>query len=312
MGISNGHFNPAEAKTYTNEVAVDSDSIIATKFTPKSTDTEENQPRHTTVPVMQENCLESERDRREQKRSHGQTENNPNPVHPHDTYRPAILLEQFTELFDNEWTRAFQYLTKDDLHQEQTVRTLLNILQEIYTKCQEYIQKQLEDTNDKTSDYLGHFEEETMIKAHIVMAEIETVLTEMENNYKRIAQIKYRKLMDLKTIQALRRQLHVQPESSIHGILENYIQKCIRICWLMCIKCPQMHLDFGVTPTYEDKSDDVNDSPLFFNTAKFVSYTRAGMYLEYVVWPAVYLYKDGPLMKKGVAQGVNIKPELLV
>ncbi|KAK3581620.1 hypothetical protein CHS0354_024446 [Potamilus streckersoni] len=77
----------------------------------------------------------------------------------------------------------------------------------------------------------------------------------------------------------------------------------------MCIKDPQMYLDFDSRQRNGQPGDDANDFPLHFDTTKFVSYTRAGMYVEYVVWPAVYLYKNGPIVKRGVAQGLNREPE---
>ncbi|KAL3879693.1 hypothetical protein ACJMK2_031980 [Sinanodonta woodiana] len=52
-----------------------------------------------------------------------------------------------------------------------------------------------------------------------------------------------------------------------------------------------------------------NDCRLHFDSTQFASYTRTGMYLKYVVWPAVYLYESGPIMKRGVAQGFNGEPE---
>lgn len=40
-----------------------------------------------------------------------------------------------------------------------------------------------------------------------------------------------------------------------------------------------------------------------FNRDIFKDYTRRGSYLEYVVWPAMFLHDNGPLLNKGVAQG---------
>ncbi|KAK3580468.1 hypothetical protein CHS0354_035512 [Potamilus streckersoni] len=301
MGISNGRFNPVEPKINSNQVALDYNSIICTKFTPKSTDDEDNQLSNDSAPVKQENCLTSETESVQEIRSLRQTDSNPNTANPRDTNRPATLLEQFSEIYDNEWSRAFEYLIKDDSNREEIIRRLLNILQEIYAKCQEYTKKQIEDLTDNISAYLRLYQE---AKDQVVLKETEKGLLEHRSR-------NYDINLDHVT-KDVRRHLQVQPDGRGHDSLENYIQKCIRICWLMCIKCPQIHLDFGVTPADEGQLDDVNDFPLYFNTTKFVSYMRAGMYVEYIVWPAVYLHKDGPILKKGVAQGVNIKPELMV
>ncbi|XP_053399108.1 uncharacterized protein DDB_G0290685-like [Mercenaria mercenaria] len=40
-----------------------------------------------------------------------------------------------------------------------------------------------------------------------------------------------------------------------------------------------------------------------FDKELFKEYTRRGKYLDFIVWPAMCLHKDGPLLSKGVAQG---------
>ncbi|XP_053390704.1 uncharacterized protein LOC128553545 [Mercenaria mercenaria] len=72
----------------------------------------------------------------------------------------------------------------------------------------------------------------------------------------------------------------------------SYIQKCMNICWSMCRHEPPVHIEFM------DVGDDIP-----FDTNKFKPYTQSGKRLDYVVWPAVYLHKDGPMLAKGVAQG---------
>ncbi|KAK3580466.1 hypothetical protein CHS0354_035509, partial [Potamilus streckersoni] len=58
------------------------------------------------------------------------TENNPNIADLSDDNRPDKLAEQISELYDNEWTDAFEYLTQiEGMQDEETVRKLLNILQ---------------------------------------------------------------------------------------------------------------------------------------------------------------------------------------
>ena len=40
-----------------------------------------------------------------------------------------------------------------------------------------------------------------------------------------------------------------------------------------------------------------------FDKNIFKEYQRSGPYVDYVVWPALYLHDDGPLVGKGVAEG---------
>lgn len=42
-----------------------------------------------------------------------------------------------------------------------------------------------------------------------------------------------------------------------------------------------------------------------FNTDVYRAYTKSGNHIEYVVWPTMYLYENGPILMKGVAQGIK-------
>ena len=71
----------------------------------------------------------------------------------------------------------------------------------------------------------------------------------------------------------------------------DYIDKSIEVCWLMAVQDPPMHLYNVKTPQ--------------FDSSKFREYQRRGYYTDYVVWPALALHKNGPLLSKGVAQGYD-------
>ncbi|XP_053398943.1 centromere-associated protein E-like isoform X2 [Mercenaria mercenaria] len=76
------------------------------------------------------------------------------------------------------------------------------------------------------------------------------------------------------------------------GTVVSYIKKCMDICWSMCRHEPPVYVEFI------DVGDDIP-----FDTNKYKPYTKSGKLLDYIVWPAVYLHKDGPMLAKGVAQG---------
>jgi hypothetical protein len=44
-----------------------------------------------------------------------------------------------------------------------------------------------------------------------------------------------------------------------------------------------------------------------FDTNKYKPYTRSGKYIDHIVWPAIHLHEGGPLLCKGVAQGIGQK-----
>lgn len=63
----------------------------------------------------------------------------------------------------------------------------------------------------------------------------------------------------------------------------------------MCQHEPPVHIEF---------TDDIKDG-MDFNSSLYKAYTRKGKYYDFVVWPALYLCKNGSILSKGVAQGKN-------
>lgn len=74
--------------------------------------------------------------------------------------------------------------------------------------------------------------------------------------------------------------------------MQKYLDRCTEYCWIMAIQDPPMMLDFSPAQNEE------------FDKEIFRCYTRNGENVEFVVWPAVFLYKDGPLVTKGVLQPI--------
>lgn len=72
-----------------------------------------------------------------------------------------------------------------------------------------------------------------------------------------------------------------------------YAERCVFVCWLMVVQDPEMYID------EQQREGDP------FDKDKYKEYTQSGKTIAFNVWPALYLYKDGPLLIKGVAQPVN-------
>ncbi|KAJ8297679.1 hypothetical protein KUTeg_024210 [Tegillarca granosa] len=74
---------------------------------------------------------------------------------------------------------------------------------------------------------------------------------------------------------------------------KQFARRCAHLCWLMRIRDPKIHMVYDL----ESKKDD-------FNNEMFRYYTRTGKHMDYLVWPALFLYENGPLLSKGVAQAL--------
>ncbi|KAL3879701.1 hypothetical protein ACJMK2_031988 [Sinanodonta woodiana] len=82
-------------------------------------------------------------------------------------------------------------------------------------------------------------------------------------------------------------------DHDVYKICQDYIAECTEVCWLMCVKSPPMYISADKTDTLQHHL--------------YTWYTTSGKYVAYVVWPTLFQYKDGPIMKRGVAQGTNNK-----
>ncbi|VDI77489.1 Hypothetical predicted protein [Mytilus galloprovincialis] len=71
---------------------------------------------------------------------------------------------------------------------------------------------------------------------------------------------------------------------------KHFMMKCSELCWHVLSSNPPMAIDYE---NFEEQAMD----PIKFN-----KYNRSGTTVEYVVWPALLLHKDGPVLAKGTVQ----------
>ena len=64
--------------------------------------------------------------------------------------------------------------------------------------------------------------------------------------------------------------------------------------------------------TQDDKIDEdrkvtegIKAKKIEFDTSLFKEYTKKGKYVDFIVWPIMYLHRNGPILSRGVAQGYN-------
>ncbi|KAK3602855.1 hypothetical protein CHS0354_026415 [Potamilus streckersoni] len=82
----------------------------------------------------------------------------------------------------------------------------------------------------------------------------------------------------------------------LHAIA--YAEKSMEVCWWMCILEPPIAMEW-----VPDRLQGQPFQP--FNRDLYSPFTKTGSHLEYTVWPVLLLYKHGPVLSKGVAQGIN-------
>ncbi|XP_045206665.1 uncharacterized protein LOC123558886 [Mercenaria mercenaria] len=212
------------------------------------------------------------------------TDDNPNIADLSDMNRPTKLSEQYSELYDNEWTDAFDALTKTEKgnkHEEESCKLLLDVLTTIYSECYERSKKSLQELTKALSSFNG-----MEVPSKVVL---KAVKDDRKKNYSY-------------TITKLREEVKPSLQSIITEkdtcFIANYIDKCITLCWLMAIQDP---------PVYIDVETHRHDAGL--DTDRYKHYTQSGTAIDYIVWPVLYLHERGNILCKGIAQGKKSDPD---
>ncbi|KAL3878451.1 hypothetical protein ACJMK2_030801 [Sinanodonta woodiana] len=217
-------------------------------------------------------------------------DNNPNIADLSDPNRPTKLSEQFSELYDNEWTDAFDELEKllgdkEDKYKKEMeiISYLRDFMVEIHSVC-----------NDLSFSKLKTIEE-AFVKPS-VPSEDTKIPTEILKTIKDGIKTMAPKLLEKTRELVLDRLKEKYKDDPVEGCLQHhnvkrYIDKCTDVCWYMSVQDPQLVIDGSKSP--DDKFDSI----------KHREYTKKGPYEDFVVWPALYLHKGGPMLSKGVAQG---------
>ncbi|XP_063413183.1 uncharacterized protein LOC134695727 [Mytilus trossulus] len=195
-------------------------------------------------------------------------ENNPQITNLNDPNRPQKLSEMLSDIYDNEWLDAFTGLQSQNENQDEqsTVDILFNLLKVIY-----------EETLDQVGKFSSHIQEWFVGNQQCPHSRILEFAVSISSSVIRHLQTEIEKVLLAKL------------KDSIISICTIYIQRCVEMCFYMRIKSPEMYLQFDCDMKYIDKTS-------------FKPYTKDGDTLDYVVWPALFLFKEGPLMNRGVVQ----------
>ncbi|KAL3878476.1 hypothetical protein ACJMK2_030821, partial [Sinanodonta woodiana] len=217
--------------------------------------------------------------------SHKLRDNNPNIADLSDPNRPTKLSEQFSELYDNEWTDAFDELETQlgDKEEKDIISYLRDFVLEIHSVCSDLSFSKLKTI------------EEAYVKPSVPSEDTKIpteILKSIKDGIKSMAPNLLEKTREVVLSRLEEKYLHDPVAGCLqHTNVKRYIDKCTEVCWYMSVQDPQLVMDGSKSP--DDK----------FDSNKHREYTKKGPYEDFVVWPALYLYKGGQMLSKGVAQG---------
>ncbi|XP_052794310.1 myosin-1B-like [Mya arenaria] len=210
----------------------------------------------------------------EQKR----TDNNPNIAELSDINRPTKLSERYSELYDNQWPQAFDVICKQ-LHDEQsTIETLIGILMNAAKYCREEAMTQLEAIQG-------------ILLPRKTGSTFPSLLHKNLNDFRKVLGEQTGAAIYEKYI----RDIAKQRQQSLQLDVKPYVKECVELCWLMSIQDPPVVV-----------AQEVQHGENF-DTDFYKAYTKSGPLVDFVVWPALCLHENGPLLCKGIAQGYGGK-----
>ncbi|VDH93783.1 Hypothetical predicted protein [Mytilus galloprovincialis] len=234
-----------------------------------------------------------------------------------DSNRPTKLSEKWSSLYTDEWSEAFDELSKTKKTNDnfKIEKELCDIVKKCYSTCVNIEKKQMVDIKKHTWDIaccLHHRPDQLVEAAQTSMFNkmVKEEKIDKKGDLARLLVIqkcmeelvdivherrKYdKKLLEYVKQETMRQFEHYRkPGSKIHVI--NFVERCTDLCWSMVINAPSMVLVY----------DQPEGAPIDKNM--FTVYTKQGQLIDFIVWPALILHTDGPILAKGAAQGKDFE-----
>lgn len=215
------------------------------------------------------------------------TDDNPMIANLSDPNRPTKLAEKYSELYDNEWTNAYETLRNQFYMEEKdAITSLLAVIKKSFTFCQSLASRQSDE----------------IFKVLLLLHVDGIAEPGFKEGMQKISKETKKQVKDIRRAVApdtLATVLGLYLSSDTEKTLtedqmqacEPYIGQCVQLCWLMCVQDPPVYISWNL------------ESGAKFSSDLYRHYTKTGYTVDYLVWPALRLHRDGPLLCKGVAQG---------
>ncbi|KAL3879275.1 hypothetical protein ACJMK2_031577 [Sinanodonta woodiana] len=213
------------------------------------------------------------------------TYDNPSIADLKDQNRRTKLAEKYSELYDNQWTVAFETIAKEDpdMSYDTIALYLYAVLVDGYRFCEDLRRKQILALEDILFDPTGGIKTSQRGQKEEISTIFAKHLSDVAKLSSNVSSVHVAKafVMDKNTKDKYRKMTK---------LIQTYILECVQLCWLMHIQTPPLCLDLK---TIKGQVVDKNS---------YMEYTKKGKKIAFVVWPALFLHEDGPVLRKGVAQ----------
>ncbi|OWF36478.1 uncharacterized protein LOC110441640 [Mizuhopecten yessoensis] len=214
-------------------------------------------------------------------------------VDPGDPNRAQQVGEQYEDLYDTEWTGAFKFLDNTmNLREDKVLDTLLRILRAAYSFCDDIARAQMMNMEGELYCPLSTWTEDARV-------DFIGRKTTFPQKSARIAHT-YRKSTSAECVPAIQNAFIAQilPEFMDPTLYNNrhvlsYVKRCVEITWYMVIQETPMVLISKVNRKSQ------------FDRNLFRYYSNQGDKFDFVVWPALLMYTEGPIIIKGFAYALD-------
>lgn len=209
-----------------------------------------------------------------------------------DSVQQIQIKDKYKHLYDREWADAFDFLKKEGWNEIEIIVTLQRILRASYSFCQDVAQEQLENIEGEALYPSATWMDDDGIITRLKQRQITQEIYEIAKLYQRTTAKECLSALQ-KTFTDHVLPTFVDPTRYMCTQIQNFTRRCVEITWSMCIQDPPMcfidRLDRGAK----------------FDSDTFRKYNDGGNKFDYLVWPALLLHRDGPLITKGIAQPIQ-------
>lgn len=251
------------------------------------------QTQRNTIDKLQKNLTEEKKakehalNRLSAAAAHRLRDQNPGITDLSDPNRPLKLAEKVSELYDNEWTNAMENLENLDIQEDKGIKILLKIIKNVFDTCVDFGDTHLESFPDLLAlpPVIYQLQKKRVLSVKDMSSEMLKPMKDFRKSNAEHAISRLQKYFEA------HRKTKLKIKQKVYDSCKEYIEKCVELCWMMRIQDP---------PIYMEADYQTNSA---FDSNKMRSYTKAGKFVHFVVWPTFFLHKDGPLLAKGVVQG---------
>ncbi|CAC5392363.1 KTN1 [Mytilus coruscus] len=214
-----------------------------------------------------------------------------------DPNRPMKIGEKYGELYDNEWTDAmdsvdsiqncFPGLKKTE-QEEIVIHHLYRLLMCCYRECRNISMEQIQNIGRKVAEAIClNIKSEEELSTLPGCKEVQIY---RRQNSEGFAKYLVESQIICKDVFENWDYDHKSEVVLKELITTPFFRKCVHLCWCMVIQDPLMYIsEYLPLDTKYDKN-------------AYKEFVQSGDKVKFMVWPALYLHKDGPLLHKGVVQ----------